>query len=215
MMNKFDWKEAGELNAAFFDKGCQESTESWQAARFLSPDLQWAVYHTLTSKVPLDGASLLDVGCGQGDLISFLYQSKKNVKSYHGIDVSEKMIERAAEKYGPDLFTHGNFLDPERSFEVDVILAAGPYNYRVHSDNKVQFEYLKAAITKMYSSSRRACALTLLSSHGYEIAKDWTDLVCYEPWEVMQFCMTLTSSVVVDHASIPAEFTVMLYKETD
>ena len=214
-MNEINWKEAGDLNADFFDKGCEENTESWKAAHFMSQDSQWTLYHALTSRLPLDGAKLLDVGCGQGDLIPFLYQTKKNIKEYHGIDVSGKMIAAAVEKYGPDFFTHGNFLDPDRSFDFDVIVAAGPYNYRVYPDNKVQFEFLKTAITKMYGSSRRACALTLLSSHGYEIAKDWNNLVCYEPWEVMEFCMSLTSAVLVDHASIPAEFTVMLYRDTE
>ena len=214
-MSEVNWKDAGDLNAAFFDKGCDESKESWQAARFMSQDSQWSVYHALTGRLPLDGGTLLDVGCGQGDLIPFLFQSKKKITKYHGIDVSGKMIQGAVAKYGEEFFTHGNFLDPERSFEEDVIVAAGPYNYRVHPDDKAQFELLKTAITKMYRSSRRACALTLLSSHGYEIAKDWSDLVCYEPWEVMEFCMSLTSAVLVDHASIPAEFTVMLYRDTE
>lgn len=214
-MNEVNWKEAGELNAKFFDAGCERHAEGWKASHFISQDSQRSVYHALTSRLPLTRATILDVGCGQGDLIPFLYQTQKNVKSYHGIDVSAKMIEGAVQKYGLQLFTHGNFLDPERSFEEDVIVAAGPYNYRVHQDDKAQFEYLKTAITKMFGSCRRACALTLLSSHGYEIAKNWNDLVCYEPWEVMEFCMSLTSAVVVDHASIPAEFTVMLYRDTE
>ena len=213
-MSEVNWDEAGKLNAAFFDQGCERhGGEGWKASHFLSQDSQWGVYHALMSRLPINNVTLLDVGCGQGDLIPFIYQNKKKVTQYHGIDVSAKMVDFAVKKYGPEMFTHGNFLDPERSFEYDVVVAAGPYNYRVHENYHQQFDYLRSAVTKMYKSCRRACAFTLLSSHGYEIAKDWNELVCYEPWEVMEFCMQLTTAVVVDHASIPAEFTVSLFRD--
>lgn len=208
------WNEAGRVNAGFFDKGCERhGATGWAAAHFMDADSQWAVYHALASRLSLDNATLLDVGCGQGDLIPFLYQNKKKLKKYHGVDVSPKMVELATQKYGPDLFENVNFLDPERSFEYDVVLAAGAWNVRVYKDDKEQFRYLTEAIAKMYRTCKRGCAFTLLSSHGYEVAKDCAELACYEPWEVMEFCMGLTSAVVVDHASLPAEFAVSLFHD--
>lgn len=211
--NTFSWKEAGNLNSDFFDQGCENSKEGWEAARFINKDFQWSNYHALTNRLPLEKATLLDVGCGQGDLIEFLYVTKKQIKEYHGIDVSEKMINAAGERFGHSNFTHGNFLDPEVSFEKDIVIASSTYNYRISKDDFIQLEYLKDAISKMYKSCRRACAFSLLSYHGYEAVKNSGELVCYEPWDVMKFCLELTSSVIIDHASTPAEFIVSLYKE--
>ena len=69
------------------------------------------------------------------------------------------------------------------------------------------------SITKMYKSCRRACAFSLLSYHGYEAVKNSSELACYEPWDIMKFCFELTSSVIIDHASTPAEYIVSLHKE--
>lgn len=207
-----DWENAGKLNADFFDAGCdRHGSVGWRAAHFMDRDSQIGVYHALTSKIPLVNSSILDVGCGQGDLFSFLRQQGK-AQDYLGIDVSSKMVAHAKKKHG-DLFAECNFLDPECSFEADVVIGAGPFNVRVSDDDAVQFEYLCEALRKMYDSCKKACVVTLLSSHGYEVARDWKELACYEPWDVMRFCMSMTSAVYVDHASIPAEFVVACFRD--
>lgn len=208
------WEEAGKHNAVFFDKGCDKYGKvGWQAACLINEDVQRGIYHSLLSRIPTDGLSLLDLGCGQGDLIPFLYQNKKKISKYHGIDVSKRMIEIASEKYGHEVFTNCNFLDPKLSFDYDVIVAASAFNYCFSQDKNIQFEYLKAAISKMYNSCKRACSFTLLSFHGYDLVKDCNELVCYEPWDVLKFCVGLTSAVVIDHASNPAEFVVTLFHD--
>jgi hypothetical protein len=62
----------------------------------------------------------------------------------------------------------------------------------------------------MYKSSKKSCALTILSYHGYEEVKKDNRLFWYEPWEILQYCFSLTDSVIIDHASIPAEFILIL-----
>jgi len=70
-----DWENAGKLNADFFDAGCdRHGSVGWRAAHFMDQDSQIGVYHALTSKIPLVNSSILDVGCGQGDLFTFLRQ---------------------------------------------------------------------------------------------------------------------------------------------
>lgn len=210
-----NWEDAGKKNADFFDTNCKaHGNVGWKASSFLSHDLQCGVHHILLSRLNLQDKSVLDVGCGQADLVLSLAKSSHNPKSYHGIDVSSEMISHAREKYTHDSFTHGNFLDPQRLFDYDIVVGAGPFNYRVESDDESQFEYLKVAIAKMFASCKYACAFSLLSAYGYESARKWETLACYEPCDVLRYCLTLTSSVVVDHASLPAEFAVFLYHDS-
>ncbi len=209
-----NWEEAGKKNAAFFDESCKlHGSVGWKASNFFSQDSQAGVHQILLSRLPIGDKTLLDVGCGQADLVTALARWPQKPQSYHGIDVSGEMIAQSRKKYGDEFFTHGNFLDPSRSFEYDVVIGAGPFNYRVAPDDADQFRYLQEAIAKMFTSCKVACSFTLLSGHGYEYARNFDTLACYEPWDVLRFCMTLTSAVVIDHASLPAEFAVFMYRD--
>lgn len=45
------------------------------------------------------GESIVDFGCGQANLLEVLYRNKFKQKRYVGIDIREKTIEKAAEKF--------------------------------------------------------------------------------------------------------------------
>ena len=57
--------------------------------------LRWT--HIL--KVAKIGVSIVDFGCGAANLLEVLYRNKFKQKEYIGIDIREKTIQEAAEKY--------------------------------------------------------------------------------------------------------------------
>ena len=57
--------------------------------------LRWT--HIL--KVAKIGESIVDFGCGQANLLEVFYRNKFKQKSYVGIDIREKTIEQAKEKF--------------------------------------------------------------------------------------------------------------------
>lgn len=199
--------------AEFYNQCCDFfGNLGWAASCFIDADAQFLSYKTLTKYLILDNASLLDVGCGQGDFLNFIYQNKLNDKitRYKGIDVSEKMIEFASKKFSDKFFSKENFLS-EKNYDFDISIAVGTFNIRCFDDDQDQINYLKNNIKKMYESSKRSCGLTILSYHGYEEVKKDNRLFWYEPWEILQYCFSLTDSVIIDHASIPAEFILILH----
>ena len=51
-----------------------------------------------------DGDKILDFGCGNGRFVEFIYQKDFKI-DYHGVDISEKLIELAQEKYKHENFS--------------------------------------------------------------------------------------------------------------
>lgn len=52
------------------------------------------------------GESIVDFGCGQANLLEVLYRNKFKQKEYIGIDIREKTIEQAAEKFSNVPWAH-------------------------------------------------------------------------------------------------------------
>lgn len=202
---------AEEKNSKFYDECCDYfGGESWAAACYLDENSQRGAFYAISKYLPLNNSSILDIGCGQGDYLGFIKQIDKGVTRYKGIDVSQKMIDFACKKFPGTFFSKQYFLS-EQTYDFDLSVAIGTFNIRTFEKDEEQIEYLKANIKKMFASSKKACALTLLSYHGYEQVKEENRLFCYEPWDIFRYCFELTSSVTIDHASMPAEFVLVLY----
>ena len=63
--------------------------------------------------VPFDGASILDIGCGTGEIIEYM---PKNI-NYVGFDFSQKYIKYAKNKYG----NQGEFYCESVSGEINIV----------------------------------------------------------------------------------------------
>ena len=74
----------------------------------------------------LDGARILDVGCGFGDFLVYLHQ--QGVKPvYTGLDICEPMIERCLERFEPSVgrFVVGDVLEHQPDEHYDYVVASG------------------------------------------------------------------------------------------
>lgn len=199
------------INSQFFNNCCDLSEgSSWKACCYIDEFMQDVYYHSIFNNINKNFNTLLDVGCGQGDLIDFLSRNHAKI-IYKGIDVSEKMIDLAKKRFPKNNFENISFLEINKEEKYDVILAVGVFNLKF-SNKENQMNYLKNNIKKMFDMCSSSCSFTLLSRHGYDNINEQEDLFFYEPWEIMKYCLELTPSVLVDHSSIPIEFITTLYK---
>lgn len=207
-----NYKQAEKLNSDFYNKSCDKFGDiGWKACHYYDEFMQTVYYHSMFKYMPANTKSLLDVGCGQGDLLGFLKERKINL-DYKGIDVSKNMVKKAQKKHGNNFFENISLLDLNNNeLNYDVALCAGLFSLKVF-ERKQQLEYVEKSIEKLYSICNNSCSFTLLSKHGYEQVKNEKDLFYYEPWDIIKFCFNLTSCVILDHASTPIEFIVTLYK---
>jgi SAM-dependent methyltransferase len=196
------WRRDDRRNVRLYDAlaekyGVDARALDWSGRR--SQERRFAVLATVG---PLEGARVLDVGCGQGDLFGWL--RRRGVRlHYPGIDLAPRMIEIAGRRY------------PEAEFRVagpegidgryDYVLASGVFAHRRFRPR----DYLEAVVWRMFERCTRAVGFNSLSA--------WADRRAgrefhADPVETMKFARTLSSRVVLRHDYHPRDFTVFLYR---
>lgn len=150
----------------------------------------------------LDGTSILDVGCGLGDLYEFLIEKGINIK-YTGIDIMPEFIETAQVRFPDTTFRVGSIEDIHETF--DYCLASGLLTFKVKNNEQFYFEMIQ----KMYGTARRGVGFNMLDKATHS---DNEIFAAYSPSEVAAYCETFCPNVQVSIGYMPDDFTIYLYK---
>jgi SAM-dependent methyltransferase len=149
-----------------------------------------------------DDSSILDVGCGQGDLYGFLGASGYSVQ-YTGVDLSPEMITSARERFPAADFILGDVLETDLDMH-DFVLASGLFDYRT-SDSPMR---LRATLRRMLALARLGVAWNM-----FAVALPGRPDLYHEPLgNLLAFCDELTPHFTLRRDYDPSHFTVYLYK---
>ena len=159
-------------------------------------------FRALLQVEDISGGSVLDVGCGLGDLYKYLLQSEIAVE-YTGIDIVPGFIFSARQRYPQGNFEIADINDIKQSY--DYILASGALSFKVE-DNQ---QYYQNIIKKMYQLADKAVSFNMLDNR---IHTDNETYAAYSPIEVADFCSTFANRVEVAVDYLPQDFTIYLYK---
>jgi len=163
-------------------------------------------FRVLCDIAPLDGCSLLDVGCGLGDLWEYLFQRGIGV-SYTGYDYTPAMISEAQKRFPTVPFMVRDFLEePGGDPRFDYVVASGIFALR--QDHPMQ--YLLGMVRKMFDLCRKGVAFNSLSIRASN--RDPAEFNA-DPSQVLSSCLEITPRVVLRHDYLPHDFTVYLYKD--
>lgn len=151
----------------------------------------------------LSNSSILDAGCGHGDLCGFINQRYSNVR-YFGVDINDAFLDTAIEKYGninETAFFKGDFSQASLPI-TDYILLSGSLNYR-NSNPHFTIE----AISHLFQSCRIAFGFNMLSY----VAEPESFLVSHNMTDIVRYCKTLTHHVLVKENYLENDFTIFMY----
>ena len=160
-------------------------------------------FEVLSQIGDLTNSSVLDAGCGYGDLCGFLNNTFTGLR-YIGIDLEDDFLNHAIEHYGrsgENAFFAGDVTKAELPF-TDYILASGLFNYPT-----TDAEHVYKTITKLFNNCRIGFGFNLLSKTDDTNAL----LLAYEPKAMVEFCKTLSPDVVLKEGYYENDFTVMVY----
>jgi SAM-dependent methyltransferase len=157
----------------------------------------------------LNDASVLDVGCGLGAFCEFLGNNDSNLSYFHGVDISEKLIIEANQRFKdqPNIkFEWKNILKSPLEIEYDYAFMSGALNLKM----KDNYSYAEEMLSAMFGPSRKGIACNFLSSYAdYYADKDFH----YEPEKIFSYAKTLGTRVTLKHDYLLYEFTIFIYKE--
>jgi SAM-dependent methyltransferase len=150
----------------------------------------------------LGKSSVLDIGCGFGDLLSFFNERKFKVK-YTGVDINPQFIEFAKKKYPKSDFKVRDIGIKPFKKRFDWVFAIGTTN------QCGSYKYIEKLLTDMLQCSKNGIAMDFLSTY-VDFKKSGNFHA--SPEKVFKIAKKLSRRVVLRHDYLPFEFCVFIYK---
>lgn len=163
-------------------------------------------YEVLVMAGDLNGASVLDIGSGYGDLKAFLDQRFTDF-DYIGVDQQPEFIDEARARYHGfprTRFYQSDFITASLP-QVDYVFASGALGYRCDNEN-----YYTDMILKLYGCAAKVFSFNMLDKQHFP-AHDL--LVGHDREAVLAFSRTLAPRVVWFDDYLPDDFTVLLHRD--
>lgn len=174
-----------------------------RSVHWSNEETQRVRFEVLNNIDDLSNKSVLDVGCGLGDLYKFFITKEISV-DYTGIDIVPVFIDRAQERFPEATFSVEDIFLVDKQY--DYVLASGALNFMV-TDSK---QYYFSMIKKIFELSKEGLAFNMLKNTAHPTDETY---VAYDVNEVTAYCKTLSSNVVVTHDYLSWDFTVYMYKK--
>jgi len=174
---------------------------------------QYIRFRQLAKIIGFDGRfTINDLGCGYGELISFL-ESFDNQFTYMGYDLSSAMIAEAKMKYPAvsniEFFTVNDAAEMKLA---DYTVASGIFNTKRHHDVREWQEYIRYTLRCMDKSSKKGFAYNVLTKYS-DPGKMKKELYYADPCYWFDFCKTeFSSNVALLHDYDLFEFSILVRK---
>lgn len=154
--------------------------------------------------------SLLDVGCGLGDLVPVL-QAEDKAFDYLGIDFLPRMVELAQGRFSADprVNFQNRALD-EVSETFDFAVASGILNLKMDVPDEEWLQHILRTLDGMHRVTRKGFAFNILTSYvDFQVDR----LYYCDPLRLFDHCKRHYSRfVMLDHLYPAYEFTITVLK---
>ncbi len=195
------------INLDYYNAKITEYGQDIRALSWGSIDSQQERFRILYEIGELNNRSILDVGCGFGDLYLFLKERGGNLKQYVGIDVNAQMIALAKVKSPEVTFEVKDILDDKLKGEYDYVVASGIFSLETPDWQAVTEKILR----KMYQLSRIGIGVNFLSS--LTTGEKYTNMHYAHPEDITNFVhKKMSTRIVLRHDYRPNDFTLYIYK---
>lgn len=204
------WQADDERNRALYRSLVARHGISAKSLNWGSATSQRLRFEVLAGLGIAPDTSVLDVGCGTGDLLPFL-REHGFAGRYTGIDLTPEMVDVARGRKLDGTFITGNVLDmgpaeldPLRSA---CVLSSGIFYFR----REGAAEFMEAMISRLLELATVAVAFNSLSTWADAPAP--ADEYRADPLATLAYCRSLSPWVTLRHDYHPGDFTIYLRRE--
>jgi len=153
-------------------------------------------------------SSVLDVGCGFGDLYDFLVQRGWRGR-YTGIDIVPGLLEVARRRHASLDVRELDITDDAASLdEHDFVISSGVFNAALPSGSNQ--DHIEAALGNMHRRARFATCVDFLSTY-VDFQKPGAHHT--DPGWALTVAKRLTRRVLLRHDYMPYEFSIFLFRD--
>jgi cyclopropane fatty-acyl-phospholipid synthase-like methyltransferase len=142
----------------FYTKSLMLHGDRPEALRWSAQGQQRRFSAIVQNMPAMHDSSLLDYGCGKGDLLTFLNLQGINT-SYSGIDITPALIELAQSKFPAHSFSVCGSSADDIKHSYDHIIACGVFNNNIQGT----YQNMLKVIRNLYQHTNKAMAITALS----------------------------------------------------
>ena len=186
--------------------------ENYDVVDWASAEAQQVRFAVLADEVPLQGRTLLDVGCGLGDLRAYL-KARGIETNYCGVDLLVEMTALAADMNPDTRFVCGDIFDPnndplDANERFDVVFCSGMLNLELGNNT----EFLPAALGRMLGLANEQMVLNLLHSR---CEKRYPHCTYYDPNSVLKILEPMGCRLRLIDDYLPNDFSVICTRAVD
>jgi SAM-dependent methyltransferase len=154
-------------------------------------------------------ASVLDVGCGFGDLFGYLHERGWN-GTYTGVDLVPELIEEARSRWGANArFECLDISAQSSDVSAYLVLAIGIFNHRLHQPN---LDFFRTMFEAMWSRSKGLVVCDFLSSTA-EPGRRQPNLFYADPSDIYKIASSYSRRIQIHHAYMPFEFQLKVWRD--
>jgi SAM-dependent methyltransferase len=164
-------------------------------------------FDVLTSLYDFSEKSVLDIGCGFGDLLSVLNERASHF-SYTGIDIVDDLVGHAKKVHPEFMFISGDFISYDFNQEFDYCIASGIFNHKLMFQDSYDFIY--QAMQKALQVARDGFAFDFLSD---KVDYMHEHTFHSSPSKILDLAFTLSRNVVLRNDYMPFEFSLFIFKD--
>ncbi|MDA8912014.1 class I SAM-dependent methyltransferase [Pseudomonadales bacterium] len=168
-----------------------------------SKEQQDCRFEQVLRALPIEGKSLLDIGCGFGDFLSYCSSFECTPSKYIGWDINHDLIDEAKIQHPSSSFEVLNLADRLEVVpvaEVGVMLGVLNFNFKYDYDNKA---FTKMMIEKAFTAVSKTLVVDFLSTF---LTLDYPEegfVYYHDPSEMLAFGLQLTPNVRLLHNYAP------------
>lgn len=167
-------------------------------------------FEVLLSFFKYKGKSILDIGCGFGDINQMLSQKTGNSYDYCGIDLVNELINEGRSRYqGSHIkFITADFLEYPFIEKFDIIIASGIFNHKFIKEDNDKFTV--KVLKKAFSLCTEGIAFDFLSDKV-----DYCHPHTYHnsPEKILGIAYKLSRNISLRNDYMPFEFSIFIGKD--